>query len=203
MAYEYSQGGLGFSDPRGTCGQIANGETRCFRPSEAAAAARNNCRTLSPSQGCTVSGASGSMYCCPQFGSTRASAPSQSFDSLLDTLATTGGGSTSSGGGALTQAANAIKGILGFGVGVAQTTGVNVAAANEKGSPGAQAAANTAKNIAVTEAAAIEEDTMGPVEDSPGGSTGDWLSRYQTHITIASTVIGLGTFLIWLAVRKK
>lgn len=200
MSYERT--GLGFSDPRGTCSQIANGETRCFRPSETAAATRNRCRTLSPSQSCTVSGASGSMYCCPQFGSTRAPATSQSFDSLLDTLATTGGGSPS-GGGALTQAVNTVKGILGFGVGVSQTTGVNVEAANEKGSPTAQGFANYAKGVATQEAAAVEEDTMGPAEDAPGGSPGDWLSRYQTHITIASTAIGLVTFAIWLVARKK
>jgi hypothetical protein len=104
--------------------------------------------------------------------------------------------------GALTQAANALKGILGFGVGVSTTTGGNAEAANEKASSVAQIA-SAAKNVAVSEAAAVEEETMGPVEDAPGGSSGDWLSRYQTHITIASTAIGLLTFVIWLVVRKK
>lgn len=202
MSYEYKGRGLGFSDPRGTCSQVSGGETRCFRPSEVAAATRNRCR--STSQGCTVSGSSGTTYCCPRFGNVRPPATPDSGDDitgLLDTLATTGSGT--SGGGALTQAANALKGILGFGVGVAQTTGGNTEAANEKASPAAQAVANAAKNVAVTEAAAVEEDVMGPVEDAPGGSSGNWLSRYQTHITIASTVIGLLTFVIWLAVRKK
>jgi len=183
MAYEYMRGGLGFSDPRGTCGQVTGGETRCFRSREAAAATSHGCRSLN--QNCTVGSDSGTMYCCPQFGSVRA--PSAS--------------TTPEGGGALTQAANALKGILGFGFSVPPTTGSD--AASGEAAPSAEGFANYAKNAAVNEAAAVEEDLVAPVEEDPGGSPGDWINRYQTHITIASTVIGLVTFVIWLAVRKK
>lgn len=190
MTYEYKGRGLGFSDPRGTCSQVANGETRCFRPSETAAATRNRC--LSTNQSCTVGGSSGAMYCCPQFGSTRA-----------PTTAPTTAPATTGEGGALTQAANAIKGILGFGVGVPQPPSGNAGAVDDKGSPTAQGFSDYAKNAAVTEAAAVEEEVIGPVEEEPGGSSGNWLNRYQTHITIASTAIGLVTFVIWLVAKKK
>jgi hypothetical protein len=183
MAYEFTRSGLGFSDPRGACSEVTGGETRCFRAREAAAATSHRCR--STTQTCTVGGDAGTVYCCPQFGSVRASGPA----------------TTPEGGGALTQAANALKGILGFGV--SQTTDVNTEAANEKGAPSAQGFSNYVKNAAVAEAAAVEEDVMGPAEDAPGGSSGNWISRYQTHITIASTAIGLATFVIWLVVRKK
>ena len=188
MSYEYALrglSGLGFSDPRGTCSEVTGGETRCFRAREASAATSHRCR--STTQSCTVGGDSGTTYCCPQFGTVRATGP-----------ATTPEG----GEGALTQAANALKGILGFGVGVSTATGGNAEAVSEKASPAAQVA-NAAKNVAISEAAAVEEETMGPAEDAPGGSSSDWLSRYQTHITIASTAIGLLTFVIWLVVRKK
>lgn len=192
MTYEYKRRGMGYWDPRGTCSQVSGGETRCFRPSEVAAATRNRCR--STSQSCTVSGSSGTTYCCPRFGSVRPPTTSGGdITGLLDTLATTGGGS-GSGGGALTQAANAVKGILGFGVST-QTTA--------EASPTAQGFSDYAKNAAVTEAAAVEEEVIGPVEEEPGGSSGNWLNRYQTHITIASTAIGLVTFVIWLVVKKK
>lgn len=193
MAYEYNTSGLGFSDPRGTCSQVSGGETRCFRAREAAAATSNRCRSLS--QNCTVGSDAGTMYCCPQFGSVRAPTTSgggEGITDLLDTLATTGGGST--GGGTL----NALRGILGFGVSVPQTT-----PSGSKTASTAQAVANAAKGVAVTEAAAVEQEIIGPVEESPGGASGSWLSRYQTHITIASTVIGLLTFVIWLVARKK
>jgi hypothetical protein len=39
-----------------------------------------------------------------------------------------------------------------------------------------------------------------PIEDE---TEAPWYQRYQTHITIASTALGLVTFLGWLALRKK
>jgi len=68
--------------------------------------------------------------------------------------------------------------------------------------PTAEGFATYAKDVARTEGAAAEEDIL-PVQELPGDTSGTWVERYQTHITIASTVIGLATFGIWLIVRKK
>jgi hypothetical protein len=61
---------------------------------------------------------------------------------------------------------------------------------------------NYAKDTALREGAAAEEEVL-PVQELPGDTSGTWIERHQTHITIASTLIGLATFGIWLVVRKK
>jgi hypothetical protein len=66
----------------------------------------------------------------------------------------------------------------------------------------AQHASDVAREVADTvydESMPIESDSR----NSSGGEEQPWYERYSTHITIGSTVIGLGTFMIWLAVRKK
>lgn len=77
------------------------------------------------------------------------------------------------------------------------------------GKPSATGFSSYAGEAAVREVAAIDEE-MAPIEETPPGSpeaeeseerTG--IERYQTHITLISTVVGLGTFIVWLLVRKK
>lgn len=194
MAYEYQMHGLGFSDPRGTCSEIANGETRCFRAREASAATRNRCRTLD--QTCRVGTDSGTMYCCPQFGSVRAPTTAQP--------------TTEQEGGVLAQVSNVIKGAIGLPTSSTSEQAPQMPGATVSGKPTAAGFAEYSQAAARQTAASVEEDVMGPVEDSPARSGGQdaadvqgWIQRYQTHITIASTVIGLFTFVIWLVARKK
>jgi hypothetical protein len=66
----------------------------------------------------------------------------------------------------------------------------------------AEGFATYAKDLAEREGAAAEDEIL-PIQELPGDTEGTWIERHQTHITIASTLIGLATFGVWLIVRKK
>lgn len=191
MSYEYTMNGmgsLGFSDPRATCSEISGGETRCFRSSESSSASRNNCRTLS--QTCQVGGDSGSMYCCPQFGSVRAPASGASTTPT-----------TEQGGSVLTQAVNTMKGILGFGVGIPQTTpGTGQSKSVEDV---AHSVETNAKDVAIEEASDIADETAGGSVTDPAPQIQPWYQQYQMPILIGTAAVGLLTTVIWLVARKK
>jgi hypothetical protein len=101
-----------------------------------------------------------------------------------------------------------VKGAIGM------PTGQQVPAAPMPGGTGAnkptaQGFATYAQEAALRTGAAAENEVL-PIEETPPDSAGQqaaeeqtWIERYQTHITLASTAIGLGTFLVWLVIRKK
>jgi hypothetical protein len=66
------------------------------------------------------------------------------------------------------------------------------------GEPSAGKFAQYAGEVAQTEAAAAEMDTLPIEEGEPAG-----LQRYMPHIMIASTAVGLLTFVGWVVLRKK
>ena len=81
--------------------------------------------------------------------------------------------------------------------------------ATADGKPTAAGFSSYAREAAVREVAEVDEE-MAPIEETPPDSpaeqqaaAGSWIERYQTHITLISTVVGLGTFVIWLVLRKK
>jgi hypothetical protein len=81
--------------------------------------------------------------------------------------------------------------------------------ATPDGKPTAAGFSSYAREAAVREVAQVDEE-MAPIEETPPDSPAQqqedersWIERYQTHITLISTVVGLGTFVIWLALRKK
>lgn len=81
--------------------------------------------------------------------------------------------------------------------------------ATPSGKPTAQGFSEYAKETAIREGAAAEDEVL-PVQELPSDDPGErqaqaqtWIERYQTHITIGSTLIGLVTFGIWLIVRKR
>jgi len=81
--------------------------------------------------------------------------------------------------------------------------------ATPSGQPTAEGFSQYTKEAAIREGAAAEDEVL-PIQELPSDDPGErlaqtqtWIERYQTHITIASTVIGLGTFGIWLLVRKR
>ncbi len=81
--------------------------------------------------------------------------------------------------------------------------------ATPDGKPTASGFSSYAREAAIRETAAIDEE-QAPIEETPPddpetrqNDERSWIERYQTHITLASTVIGLGTFVIWLMLRKK
>ena len=188
MSYEYAMSGpsaLGYSEPRGSCSEISGGETRCFRAREAAAAANNNCRASS--QSCQVGGDAGTMYCCPQFGAIRAPVTTQPAST------------TESGGGALTQAVNAMKGILGFGVGVAAET---------PGTGQEKTVASVGENV-VTDAQVVAMQEAETIAEQAAGGSGQgttiqtWYQQYQMPILIGTSVVGILLTAVWLIARKK
>lgn len=190
-------GAMGFSDPRGTCTEVSGGEARCFRGREAAAAARRNCLSLETA--CEVGGDDGTMYCCPQFGETRppagtaqAVAPVEEDETLFE------------------QGWEWFRDIVG-GKGEQLVSGqpAPMPGATPDGKPSASGFSQYAAEVAIREVAAVDEDEA-PIQEVPPDSQGEqrerqrsWVERYQTHVTIASTLIGLGTFVVWLMVRKK
>ena len=70
------------------------------------------------------------------------------------------------------------------------------------GQPTADGFSTYAQETAAREGAAAEDEIL-PIQELPGDEQGTWIERYQTHVTLASTMIGLATFGIWLIVRKK
>lgn len=199
--YEYTRtygglGALGYSYPRGACSQVSGGEQRCFRPSEESIARRAGCTDTGDA--CEVSGATGATYCCPATAA----------------LARQAGAPAPSGGGAPAEEGEGEgerKGVwetitewfTAEGERVtdrpAPTPAAKSSGAPSGGTPNADGFAQYAREVAGTEAARQEMETL-PIEDQTGAP---WYQRYQTHITIASTAIGLLTFVGWLALRKK
>ena len=77
------------------------------------------------------------------------------------------------------------------------------------GKPSGEGFSSYVRETAIREVAAIDEQ-MAPIEETPPGSSEaeeadarSGIERYQTHITLISTLIGLGTFVAWLLLRKK
>jgi hypothetical protein len=81
--------------------------------------------------------------------------------------------------------------------------------ATADGKPTAAGFSSYAREAAVREVASVDEE-MAPIEETPADDPETqqnderaWIERYQTHITLVSTIVGLGTFVIWLALRNK
>jgi hypothetical protein len=188
MTYEYTTrrpvvrsrarlSGMGYSAERGRCDNPSGGATRCFRATESAIATRMNCNNTATA--CTVSNASGTMWCCP---TTEAPViqPTTSAPSTSTTSTSTG------------VSTNPKE--------IRNTSEVNLSTISDSKITEdelAQHASSVARQVADT-----EYDSQMPIE-SDSENEQQWYERYSTHITIGSTVIGLGTFLIWLAVRKR
>jgi hypothetical protein len=185
MSYLYTRtygglGDLGYSYPRGSCSQVNQGESRCFRSSEASIASRAGC--LSVGSACEVGGDSGTSYCCPPGSLANEPAGATAEPEGRETVQASGKGivetvtewagdlfDPTKGGGATPQQPTA----QGFAQYARQVTGEESARAEMEALP-------------------IEAETAIP-----------WYQRYQTHITIASTVVGLGAFGLWLYVQSK
>ncbi|MHC4702352.1 MAG: hypothetical protein ACYTFQ_17430 [Planctomycetota bacterium] len=79
--------------------------------------------------------------------------------------------------------------------------------ATPDGKPSAESFVDYAREVAVREVAVVDEE-MAPIQETPPDSPSaqaeerSWGDRYQTHITLISTVVGLGTFVAWLLLRK-
>jgi len=126
------------------------------------------------------------MYCCPQFGSTRAPAANQQAPVVAE-------------GGVVTQAVNTMKGILGFGVGVAQETTGGTSAIK----PTADVVAAEAQSIAWQEVAAAAEEEAGSGGAGQTTSVQPWYQQYQMPILIGTSVVGVLMTIVWLIARKK
>lgn len=80
--------------------------------------------------------------------------------------------------------------------------------ATPDGKPSAAGFSAYARETAVREVAVVDEE-QAPIEETPsdapveGEDHRSWGERYQTHVTIVSSLVGLGTFVIWLMIRKK
>jgi hypothetical protein len=68
-----------------------------------------------------------------------------------------------------------------------------------QGEPSAGKFAQYAREVAQTEGAAAEMATL-PIEE---GEAPSGLQQYMPHIMIASTAVGLLTFVGWVVLRKK
>lgn len=187
--YEYKKtyeglGALGYSYPRGACSQVGGGEQRCFRPSEASIATRAGCRDTS--EDCEVGGDAGSMYCC----------------SATAALTRQPGSAAPSGDGGA-PADGERKGVWEtvtewFTASGERVTERPAPTPGEK-APSADGFAEHTRRVAGEEAADQEMRTL-PIEDE---DLAPWYQRYQTHITLASTGIGLVTFMGWLLLKDK
>jgi len=204
MSYEYygpGLGALGFSNPRGACTEIANGETRCFREREAGSARSQNCQSLTTA--CEVGGDGGTMYCCPQFGATRAP---EGGATPAPAAATPEGAPET----LLEQGWDWFREVIGAkGQSTPDSQPLPMPGVTADGKPSAAGFSAYVREAAVREIATVDEE-QAPVQetpdDDPRSDEGDgrsWIERYQTHITLVSTLVGLGTFVIWLVVRKK
>jgi len=184
MSYEYNAGlgALGWVRTGGGCRVGGNaGIMRCVPPSEVASA-RARGAVVQTGQSCSYMAGStrrtGTKYCFP---SEAAAAPAaepeneESFDSFLDRIAAGAG-----------EAAEAVSSKF---TGEVQDTAGKLV--------------GTAAQVAIEEGQAAEDEAIPWQETPEGGDGNNWLQQYMPHITIASTLIGLGTFVIWLAVRNK
>jgi hypothetical protein len=195
--YEYKRsvsglGALGYSYPRGACSQVNGGEQRCFRPSEESIATRAGCRDTGSA--CEVSGATGATYCCPATASLAREAGSAApaaeegapaegerkgvWESITEWFTAEGERVTDR---------------------PPPTPAAKGSGAPSGGTPTPDGFAQYAREVAGSEAAGQEMRSL-PIEDQ---TPAPWYQRYQTHITIASTAIGLVTFFGWLALRDK
>lgn len=195
--YEYTRsfgglGALGYSYPRGACSQVSGGEQRCFRPSEESIARRAGCRDTG--EACEVSGATGATYCCPATAGL-ARQPGATTPSSAETPAAEGErkGVWESITEWFTAEGERVTDRP------APTPAGKASGAPAGGTPTPDGFAQYAREVAGSEAARQEMETL-PIEDQ---TPAPWYQRYQTHITIASTGLGLLTFLGWLALRKK
>lgn len=79
--------------------------------------------------------------------------------------------------------------------------------ATPDGKPSSESFAEYAREAAVRETAAVDEEIAPFQETSPDDPAEEeersWGERYQTHITLISTLVGLGTFVAWLLLRKN
>jgi len=78
--------------------------------------------------------------------------------------------------------------------------------ATPSGKPSPAGFSSYAREAAVREVAAIDEEAAPFQETTSDEEAADertGIERYQTHITLISTVVGLGTFIVWLLIRKK
>lgn len=190
MSYLYTRtygglGDLGYSYPRGSCSQVNQGESRCFRSREASIASRAGCRSIGST--CEVGGDAGTAYCCPP-----------------GSLANEPAGATSEPEGGETVQATGGKGVVETVTEWAEdlfetTTTTKGGGGTTPQQPTAQGFAQYARQVTGEESARAEMDAL-PIEAE---SAIPWYQRYQTHITIASTVVGLGAFGIWLYVQSK
>jgi hypothetical protein len=187
MSYEYFKdtglGALGWVRLSGESCRVGSGAgiMRCV-PSTEVASARNQGAVLQAGTTCSyMSGTTrrtGAKYCFPAAAASGAPAVAEetegeSFESFLDRLATG-----------------------------AQET-VQAVSSKLTGQQVADKVVDTAARVALVEGENAE-DALIPFQETPEGrGGGTWLQQYMPHITIASTLIGLGTFVIWLAVRSK
>jgi hypothetical protein len=102
-----------------------------------------------------------------------------------------------------------VKSLVGFPEQEAPPSPAPMPGKTQSGAPTATGFSKYAGEAAIR-AGAAQEDEIYPIEEAPesdpsqyGAEERSWIQRYQTHITIASTVIGLATFLGWLILRKK
>jgi hypothetical protein len=183
QAYTRTYHGLGYSYPRGACSQVNQGERRCFRPREESIAPRAGC--VDTEAACEVGGDTGASYCCPP-GGLVAAPPGERRE-------------------AAAPAEGERKGVWESITEWFTETGERVTdrpaptGARKDQQPTSEGFAAHAEGAAREEAARAEMDEL-PIEDETGIP---WYTRYQTHITIASTVIGLGAFIGWVMLKDK
>jgi len=112
-------------------------------------------------------------------------------------------------GGTIEQAVDFVKNVSGFPQREQAQAPAPMPGKTDSGAPSAGGFAQYAAAVAERETAAIDEE-QAPFEEVPGDSEQayqqderSWVERYQSHITIGSTIIGLLTFVAWLVLRKK
>jgi hypothetical protein len=180
MTYVYKgHRGMGLADLGGRCSQVTGGSRVCASTEEAAQMRRRGCRSIGPSE-CDpqVGGegmAWGEEWCCPPAATER---PGE--ESVLDEILIAVG----------VKQPTTPAGPTATGVPPRQTA---------PGEPSAGKFAQYTGEVARTEAAAAEMATL-PIEE---GEAPSGLQQYMPHIMIASTAVGLLTFVGWVVLRKK
>jgi len=198
--YGPGMGALGYSDVRGSCNQgtVRSGQKICFRSSgnDAAAAQRMRCVPIPGDTG-TVGARSDACqhYCCPSSVTQNASLPSPEDEDEDE--------------GGISAVFDWVAETVGFPTQPKPESPLPMPGQTSTGKATESGFATYTAAAAERTAAAIDDENM-PIEEAPADSPEEvrteqrsWIEQYQTHITLASTVIGLLTFIIWLAVRKK
>ena len=184
MTYVYKgQHGMGLAELGGRCSQVSGGTRACASTEEAAQMRRRGCRSIGPSDCDPGTGRGeemvwGEEWCCP---STAAERPGE--ESVLDEILIAVG---------LKEEPRPVTTY-------APADPTSPRKNGTTGRPTAAGFAQYAGEVASSTAAAAEMAHL-PIE---GGEEPSPLQRYMPHITIASTVIGLATFVGWLVLRKK